>query len=463
MRYALIDNSTLTSIQRLFGKIPVRNTAIVDADILSLENYIQAILFYDYLISIDDYIPKYRTYRKEMFPDIRFIPTSIFDYERIQNESSNITEALQLKIKAGEINSEEYKSFFKSLSMNITFTWDLSTSDHYLTQKLLIDSAKDNKTEEYDKIHSAIISESFGHFGINDESKTIEPKLFDKFGNVINAKKSYGGISKPLMMFTNGLNWLSHRTSMYILIADYLNADAFLSPLRQKFSDSILNHITKRATGKYSPIIDNFSNLVIKSLTDIKETDEGFRISSETPLFSAYLANKTQDVSEIIEAAYIEREKPMFKECRLKLRELNKILTEEKHSKYVMETNQLKKEIVETLNKIKGKYNVGDKGLSFSTFAMIWNITPLSQYLNLPKFNTKIEMLDFLNHTNRGRGFSRVSRNLINDLVNVKRLGSIHDILTQKVDYKEDASHYNMKTEDMKYKNATSSWKIPMR
>jgi hypothetical protein len=55
MRYALIDNSTLTSIQRILGDIPVKNRAIIDNDILALENYIQAILFYDEIICIDDY------------------------------------------------------------------------------------------------------------------------------------------------------------------------------------------------------------------------------------------------------------------------------------------------------------------------------------------------------------------------------------------------------------------------
>lgn len=464
MRYALLDNATLTAIERLLGGIPVKNTAIVDADILAFENYVQAILFYDYIIAIDDYIPKYSDSRKAMFPDIRFISTNLFEYQEFQNESSKITEAVKLKIKAGEINSEEYKKFFKSLAMRMTFTWDLSASDHYLTQKLLVNTENGkSETDNFDKIHSAIISEAFGHFGITDKEKTIEPILYDRNGNIINPRKSYGGLSYPFILFTNGLNWISHRTSMYILIADYLNADAFLSPIRQKYSDSILNHIIKRSTGKFSTLINNYGGLVTKSLIDIKQADESCRISSDLPLFSAYLANKTNDVSKIIEAAYNIREQPEFIECRLKLRELNKVLDSGAHSKYVADINLLKKEIASSLEKIKGKFNVANKGIKFSTLAMIWNMTPLSQYLKMPKFNTKIESLDFLNHTIKGRGFSRVSRNIIDDLANVKRLGSLYDILAKNVDYKKDASYYAMKTEEEKYKNASSGWKIPMR
>lgn len=55
MAYALIDNSTLTSVQRILGKIPIRSKEIVDSDISAFENLIQAILFYDNLIAIDDY------------------------------------------------------------------------------------------------------------------------------------------------------------------------------------------------------------------------------------------------------------------------------------------------------------------------------------------------------------------------------------------------------------------------
>ena len=43
MAYALIDNSTLTSVQRILGKISIRDKEIVDSDISAFENLIQAI------------------------------------------------------------------------------------------------------------------------------------------------------------------------------------------------------------------------------------------------------------------------------------------------------------------------------------------------------------------------------------------------------------------------------------
>ncbi len=44
MSYVLIDNSTLTSVQRLLGEIQINNKNIIEGDILATENLIQSIL-----------------------------------------------------------------------------------------------------------------------------------------------------------------------------------------------------------------------------------------------------------------------------------------------------------------------------------------------------------------------------------------------------------------------------------
>ena len=60
MTYALIDNSTLTAVQRIQGDVLTKSKDSIDADIVALENFVQAILFYDQIIAIDDYVPKCR-------------------------------------------------------------------------------------------------------------------------------------------------------------------------------------------------------------------------------------------------------------------------------------------------------------------------------------------------------------------------------------------------------------------
>lgn len=68
MSIALIDNSTLSSVQRVLGNIPIRSKSIIDGDIVAFESLINAILFYNDLIVLDDYKEQYRQNRKEQFP-----------------------------------------------------------------------------------------------------------------------------------------------------------------------------------------------------------------------------------------------------------------------------------------------------------------------------------------------------------------------------------------------------------
>ncbi len=50
------------------GQIKTKSKDSVDTDIVALENLVQAILFYDRIIAIDDYIPKYKDERTSAFP-----------------------------------------------------------------------------------------------------------------------------------------------------------------------------------------------------------------------------------------------------------------------------------------------------------------------------------------------------------------------------------------------------------
>jgi hypothetical protein len=45
--YALIDNATLTAVQRVMGQIIVKTPDTINGDLVALENLVQAILFYD--------------------------------------------------------------------------------------------------------------------------------------------------------------------------------------------------------------------------------------------------------------------------------------------------------------------------------------------------------------------------------------------------------------------------------
>lgn len=102
MAYALIDNATLTAIQRLTGRAASRSEDSIDGDIVALENLLQGILFYDDIVTIDDYKAEYRESRRKDFDFIRFINPSELRLDEIEADARNEALSAIPTIRGGE-------------------------------------------------------------------------------------------------------------------------------------------------------------------------------------------------------------------------------------------------------------------------------------------------------------------------------------------------------------------------
>jgi len=473
MRYALLDNSTLTSIQRLLGEIQVKNTAIVDNDILSFENYLQAILFYDKIICIDDYKPEYKEQRLKYFSDIKVVPKSYFDYNLFVKQANKATENVILEVNAGKITDKDFKNYFERLKLNMTFTWDMTSSNFFLTQKILLENNEINY-EEFSKIYSMIHKEKNESFESDTNIPPRTPTLIDRYGNVILKGNKTGeinnisdgdGLSPQFQALISSLNWLSQRTAFYVLVADYLYADLFIQPIRQEFLQNIIKRIyPDNQIGRFNNIIYSINNIAESSLKDILKNSNSLSANFSIPLFSAYFAHKTNNPSNIIELAYNERENKEFFEARTKLRELNKLFDEGKREKYITDINLLTTDLNKLFEKIKTKYGVGtNQGFALSDLKFLWSFIPMAKEIKIPKaLDPRLKELEFLKHIYPLKGFKAVYRNLVEDLVRIERLGRYKDILTSKINYHKETFIPRIRTEESKYKNISSHWKRPM-
>lgn len=113
MRYALLDNSTLTGVQRLLGQISIKNKAAIDMDILCLESVLEAILFYDFISVVDDYKPQYRASREANFPKFITLSPENFPYDTSLTHAKNITESIVPKVEAGQFTDDDFKTVFR--------------------------------------------------------------------------------------------------------------------------------------------------------------------------------------------------------------------------------------------------------------------------------------------------------------------------------------------------------------
>ncbi|MCX9458400.1 hypothetical protein IG604_21995, partial [Vibrio cholerae] len=143
MTYALIDNSTLTAVQRLSGGVLTKSKDSTDTDIVALENYLQAILFYDRIVAVDDYIPAHRDSRIAAFPDIDFLSKSDFNLVEIEQQAKEKADSIRPEIRGGEFANDDFKKLIELLQTHIICTWDISSSVYHLNLKSLSDGGDD--------------------------------------------------------------------------------------------------------------------------------------------------------------------------------------------------------------------------------------------------------------------------------------------------------------------------------
>lgn len=59
MTNAVIDNSSLTAVERVLGYIPVDKNYDLSGDLSAFETYLTGLLLYDQPVRIDDYKPEF--------------------------------------------------------------------------------------------------------------------------------------------------------------------------------------------------------------------------------------------------------------------------------------------------------------------------------------------------------------------------------------------------------------------
>ena len=326
MGIALIDNSTLSSVERILGKAPVRSRALIDGDLAAFESFLNAILFYNDIIALDDYKPEFSQSRKEHFPFINFINPTEFKASQILIDSKEKAKNFYPTIKGGKITGE-FSDLLFLLNMNIHCSWDITSSIYYLTLKLLGNDYSEDKNL-YDSLFSIFFSQLSEHT-IDIPEDVNKVSLIDQYGNPINsgyripkAKTNGGetrGLSSALKAFIASLNWVSFRSIYYSKFAEYLKADTFLHPIRQKFQISYYDKTHNFGADYITDIIDLFSKTTTQTIEEIFSSAKYRNISFKLPLFLSSIISKVEEPKDIIDYALELRNKEPFVNAREQL------------------------------------------------------------------------------------------------------------------------------------------------
>jgi hypothetical protein len=246
-RRILVDNATLSGVERLMGESQTRNLNNIDNDILCLEKLITAILFSDSIIGVDDYKDSFSSQRLKKFDFIDFLNVERETYNTLAQDAAEFARSMAFSFD-GSKPAGDVVSFFESLRIDPQLRWDIFVSSEYLTLSLLVNDTRDIRYEtaidsvfrnENTDSNVASAGENFSpNVSVERHPEITDVKAIVRAFASGNSNFS-GPASKSLLdRFVFGYGWTAERSHFYNAVAGINDADAFLAPLRDAFCES---------------------------------------------------------------------------------------------------------------------------------------------------------------------------------------------------------------------------------
>lgn len=437
-RRILIDNATLSGVERLNGISQTRNLNYVDNDILCLEKLVTAILFSDELIGVDDYKDEYRSGRLKNFNFIGFRKIDEPTYAVLATDAASFARSMTFSFE-GTKPAGDVISFFESLRIYPQLRWDTFVSSEYLTLSLLVNgreyAAYENsidsifRNEDTDNKLVAPGTDHLPAFSIAErpdirDVKTLVHELASK-------NPRFKGVDGKSVLdrLLFGYGWAAERSHFYNAVADMEGADAYLAPLRDAFCESCfrIDHPSQATS-----LIETLKAESQDTLCSILEPSGQAKFALRLPFFTAYLISKTDNPSQCIDLALSMRSEKKFQDCRTIFHNLDHITAADK----LKEINGILQYLEQSCTNLMKEYAVSTgNGLQFS----------LS--LGLTGVNLGLSgKVDQLLRSYKNRPFTRVFRNIAQDMLNVERLGGLYDKVCSSIRKHPDASHSSIST-----------------
>lgn len=472
MASALLDNATLTAVQRIAGQAPSRSRDAVDVDLVAYENYVQARLFYDDLVVIDDYLPQHRDARRSAFPHLSFVDPDDFKLKEIAATANAAADGIHPKVQGGSFANPEFKALFDLLQTHMVCTWDIASSVYHLNLKVLA-ARGTSDFEKYGAVATAMFQE-LGDARNTGSRIRNRVELVDRFGKPIgdgykvpDAKWGDGTSGPPsgaIQAFVASLVWVANRAMYYSLSAAHLKADAFLYPIRQAYQQHYLAQTFKYDANFPKRVVTRLSSTLAR---DVAEVHNGGALSAgaiDLPVFSAWLADISGDPVAALHVLEDIRNQKEFVEARAQLSDLREIYNDGSLIDANKKTAKLTERLIKVSATMREKYSIKTpQGVPTTRLVTVYNaFATLKGLPPLPKVDLTIKIPQFLRDMRREVGFAAVYRNVMNDLATFGALGQVRDILGRRVEIDPNAIAYSPKPEDPKFRHAHSSFKSPM-
>ncbi|GFM50343.1 hypothetical protein PSCICE_16100 [Pseudomonas cichorii] len=466
MTYALIDNATLTAVQRATGAVTVQNRDTINGDLCAVENFLQGILFYDELICIDNYKPVHKESRAQKFPYLRFVDPSEYGLTTVEEVAKREAALIRPEIRGGKFADEDFSALLEQLKMNMVCTWDKASSVYYLTMKML----GYRGTDAYEK-YSALSAAIFAELADSSETKgrwSKEVKLVGSDGHEFVESDfaaragDLGGATKQLEMFIASLNWLAYKSIYYTSAAKHLKADCFIHPIRHAYQIHWMKKSGAFSHDFTARLLSNLTSKTRNCISEIQQHGSTQTVALDLPLFSAWLTQNAGSVPAAIEAARHIRSENHFVTIRETLKAIRIGFDEQGMANGNKLITKLLGDIEKICGDLKRKYGVPSKQGIQGSF-LIKAVSSFTSVVGLPRLPDKefaLSTPEFLKSQST-KAFTTVVKDITAELTSMERLGGVRDLMAKSFDI-DDERAVRPKVEDPKFRFASSWWKKPM-
>ncbi len=133
MSSVLLDNATISSVQRALGKAPIKEPALLDVEHVALERFSEVFLLSDKIVIPDTYKESLTAARKKMLADPVFFFVTVEEQEDsdLVTISNSLSEAWTTAYKEGS-DRELFSQYFEQANAFSKFIWEHSSSEYYL-------------------------------------------------------------------------------------------------------------------------------------------------------------------------------------------------------------------------------------------------------------------------------------------------------------------------------------------
>lgn len=435
---AIVDNATLSGVERLLGISQIRNLRYVDNDIACLEKLLTAILFSDEIIGIDDYKDEYRANRLKKFAFIDFLEIDDKLYAEHSRKAAEFAHEMTFSIENAK-PAGDVVSFFEALRLDPQLRWNVFVSSEYLTLTFLTASRWDKhhelvadtffRSEETDAKLVGTATNFQPKLAISERSEIQDIKdLVQAFADENPNYVSEDGKS-ALTRASFGYGWAAERSFFYNSIAHTEGANAYLAPLRDAFCESCCRiDYPSQTVGLLKSLTENTQRALASILTPTGQAHIALRL----PFFTSYLISQVDTPQQCIERALELRNMKDFQECRTIFHNLSFLSAQDQTA----ELNQILPYLDQSCTNLMKKYGISTNGgLQYS----------LSLGLTGPSIATEGK-LSQLFRAHKNRPFTRVFRNIAQDMLNVERMGELHDKICSSIRKHKDPTYSDVST-----------------